>query len=224
MRHSSFAPLAFLTILGSTALAAAAPADTGWYLASPKAYPSPFHIGTGDMAGMAGKQAVYVMGSTSPAITTWNSGLHYGAMERNISLKAWRGKRVRLSLRLENEGDLRGWTSLYVSRADGSGIRSFPQKTAFGSGGWEDHQFVVDVPTDADNLIVAVGLAGKGKVWVDGLALESVGNDIPVSNTQRVIKAAPPSCGFHPPSDSLADTRYNCGGFPFQTFVSGSLR
>lgn len=210
MRIHTLGLLTLLTFSGTAALAEGT-ADTGWFLANPKSVPSSFHVGTGAVAGMAGQQAVYVMGKTDPRVTTWNSGSRYGALERKISLVNWRGKRVRLSLRLRNEGDLTGWALLYVSQTNGDGVRAFPQKTVSGSGDWETHEFVLQVPATATDLTVAVGLAGEGKVWVDGLSLEAVGANIPVSDTRRAINAAPAGCGFHPASANYADTRYNCG-------------
>jgi hypothetical protein len=227
MRIHTLGFLTLLTLSGTAALADA-PADTGWYLASPKSAPSPFHIGSGAMAGMIGKQAVYVMGKTNPGstTTTWNSASRYGALERKISLAAWRGKRVRLSLRLRNDGDLTGWSLVYLSEANGDGIRAFPQKTASGSGDWETHQFVLDIPANATGLTVAVGLAGQGKVWVDDLSLEAVGANIPVSDTRRDINTAPVGCEFHSGSENYADSRYNCGPPypPFSTAAAKSLQ
>lgn len=225
MRVSAFAAFAALAILATAALAAT-PTDSGWFLVSPRPSSlSPFHVGTGNTPGMAG-QAVYVSGETDPVTTTWDSGRRYGAMERKFSFAGWRGRRVRVSLRLKTDGHLFGWTSLYLRQADQNGIYAYPQKTAAGSDAWERHQFVLDVPANATEATIAVGLAGKGRVWVDSLSVQPVTAAIPATNTRRITNSAPAGCGFHPRSESLSDTAYNCGPnvLPFPSFVARPLQ
>src|SRR5471032_1564631 len=108
MRIPALAAFALLAACGNAALADA-PANDGWYLSGPsqpQAAPSPVHIGAGTTADMAGKQAVYFLK---------DPGQYNGSnfeLDRNISLAAWRGKRLRVSLRLKTDGDARAWANL----------------------------------------------------------------------------------------------------------------
>jgi hypothetical protein len=53
------------------------------------------------------------------------------------------------------------------------------------SGAWQARQFVLDVPSDATDLVLQVGLIGKGSVWVDNLTLAAAG-DVPVTASRRL--------------------------------------
>jgi hypothetical protein len=181
MRIPFLAGVFLFTLIGSAA-AATTTANDGWYRVRGYArWPAvPFQIGTGATTGMSGRQAVYFAGDAGWA-TVRNSLAKYGALQQNVSLRAWRGKRLRLTLRLKDDGDARAWTALNISDDDRSAVHAGIQRNESGSGAWRAHQFVLDVPDDANNLYLDVGLTDEGKVWADEVRLEAVSADVPLT-------------------------------------------
>jgi hypothetical protein len=184
MRIFALAGFAVVVILGN-AVAATSTANDGWYRVRGYArWPAvAFEIGTGATTGMSGRQAVYFAGDAGWA-TVRNSLLKYGALQQDIPLRPWRGKRLRLTLRLKDDGGARAWTSLNISDNDRSVIRADIQRNESGAAAWQVHQFVLDVPDDANNLFLSVGLTDEGKIWADEVRLEAVGPDVPVTASE----------------------------------------
>lgn len=172
------------TLIG-VAAAATTTANDGWYQVRGYArWPAvPFEIGTGVTTGMLGRQAVYFAGDAGWA-TLRNSLAKYGALRQDIPLQAWRGKRLRLTLRLKNDGGARAWTSLNISDQDRSSIRAAIQRNDSGNEQWQTHQFVLDVPADANTLYLSFGLTDEGKVWADEVRLEAVGPAVPLTASE----------------------------------------
>ena len=177
MRLCALATFALFMLLGG-AMADTASED-GWALmAGP-----PYEAGLGVVADMTAHQAVYLRGSA-------NSGHqknYVGTLERRIPMTAWRGHRLRLSLRLRNDGVASTAVALQINKANGGGIRS-PATTKWKTDGddtWRVQQFVLDVPDDAQDLVLDVRLRDKGVVWLDELKLQAVDTDVPVSSSFR---------------------------------------
>jgi hypothetical protein len=142
-------------------LGAAAAGEEGWSLQGGPSY----EAGVGAVAGMTAKQAVYLKGSTP-------------------------SRRLRLTLRLKNEGKVSTNVSLGIRDADGSGFVAGARNanlnwTSDDSGDWRQQQFVVDVPDTASELILDVRMRDAGVVWLDELKLEAMGPDVPLSRTSR---------------------------------------
>jgi hypothetical protein len=184
MRLPAIAALFALLVLPQSA--GAANTDQGWYLARPAGYA----IGAGAVAGMSGNQAVHATGPTYPG---------FALLRREISLAEWRGKRVRLSLRLKDTPDARGWVNAVVWNADHSAIVSSNLRNKFGSDDWQAHSFVLDVPGNADRAVLSVGMRGEdalqndgknGTVWVDGTTVQEVGDGVPLTYG-RHLRAGP---------------------------------
>src|SRR5665213_3549750 len=128
MRIHILAGVFLFTLIGSAA-AATSTANDGWYRVRGYArWPAaPFQIGTGATTGMSGRQAVYFAGDAGWA-TIRNSLAKYGALQQDIPLQAWCGKRLRLTLRLKDDGGARAWTSLNINDEDNSVIRANMQR------------------------------------------------------------------------------------------------
>ena len=197
MRISIFACISLFALLGPAA-AVTLPVVDGWRISEP-VYPNwqihPLQAGAAATAGMSGKEAVYASGQMKRFEERQRVDISsvYGTLENRFSLAAWHGKRVRVTLRLKNEGDARAWTTFYVANTDGSGIA--PTRVSWngaGSTAWEPHAFVVDVADNADEFVVRVGIAGTGKVWVDAVTMEAVSAEAP-SNARRFIDGGQPT-------------------------------
>jgi hypothetical protein len=177
MRRALVAGLLVAVITGG---AVANVAGEGWYSVSPDRYE------VGVTSDMLGKQAVHATG---------RAGYSPSALQREIPLKAWQGKRVRLTLRLKDTGEVQGWVGVLLWNADGSGLTAGTQSNARGRDDWQSHNFVLDVPANADRLAIRIGMRGEGRgrrhgtVWVDDTALEAVGDGVRTSFTRRLIPA-----------------------------------
>lgn len=110
-----------------------------------------------------------------------------GGIQQIIPLDGWGGKRLRVSLRLKNEGDARAYAFVQVNKANNTAIRTIAQQNS-GDGAWQDHQFVLDVPANHTWLVVAIGFNGKGNggSWVNGVTLSAADADAPVSKSLRL--------------------------------------
>src|SRR6185503_6926270 len=51
-----------------------------------------------------------------------------------------------------------------------------------GTTDWKRYDIVADVPAEAENVIFAASLSGKGTLWVDGLEVAIVKDDVPVTD------------------------------------------
>lgn len=185
---------------------AAAPVGDGWHVVQPttrfntpkRLQPHP-DFGPGITKGMNGAQAVYVANKQY-----YSRG---ASMARDIPLDAWRGKRIRLSVRFKNEDGTRGGVGVSIVDADTNGFAVADRNAKRGPDGWQIQQFVVDVPHNAAVLSLSAGVWGQGRLWVDGVTLEAVAADVPVNETRRIIRTAPPGCGARPPYGA------NCNAF-----------
>ena len=171
-------------------LCAASCADQGWYLANPETHPS-FAVGPQPMSGMSGQPAAYIRSVRGGAAG------EYGTLERSLPLDDWHGKRLRVAFRVRSEGNAYAFVWAEIQKPYGAGIAAATQENPSGNDAWQPHQFVLDVPDDADALVISVELStgtGTGAAWVDGLKLEAVGNDVALSKsfpTFSVTRSAP---------------------------------
>jgi hypothetical protein len=147
--------------------------------------------GEGGTASLSGDATLNAENnSTEPQIAF----TRFGGLESDIDLDAWRGKRVRLTLRLRNVDGGRAYAIAQVNQSSGDGARTLAQRNASGSHDWETHQFVLDVPEGGNHLYVYVGMTGKGRILADGLTLEAVGRDAALSPAQPVRAGGPIPC------------------------------
>ncbi|NUO50300.1 MAG: hypothetical protein HOV80_15705 [Polyangiaceae bacterium] len=110
----------------------------------------------------------------------------YAAVEQGFRADAWRKKRVRFSAWLRGEAvDREGGLSVMVLGPDAPPMS--PGLAAAGNGrsgtfDWERYDVVLDVPAEADTIVVGIGMSSTGALFFDDLAVEEVGLDVPVSN------------------------------------------
>jgi hypothetical protein len=130
-----------------------------------------------------GSRAAWVL---EPARDTFGA---YGTWMRHIDAADYRGKRVRISASLKTEGATRRadfWARAQAkdSPGDGSGLGGDHQDLPHDSD-WTPSAIVMDVPSETAWLEYGVGVAGPGRIWLDGAKLEVVGNDVPLTRRER---------------------------------------
>jgi hypothetical protein len=173
MRFPAVLGFGLLAICAGTA-SAGIPVDGNWHLTGTVAYPAPQYVSQpGGDARMVG-----------------SNGMSDGALVRKIPLAAWKGQRVRLTLRLKNAGDARVTASAQLDGSEGCIVQqTLSQKDSADGGAWLA-RFVVDVPQTGADLTAAVNLHGKGAVLVDAMRLEAAGDETPVSHRKRLLENA----------------------------------
>ncbi|MGE5360602.1 MAG: hypothetical protein ACM3NQ_16425, partial [Bacteroidales bacterium] len=105
-----------------------------------------------------------------------------GTLQASVAAGAYLGKRVRLSAYIRTESAADG-VSLSIGAVN-------PNKVLLGLGtaepvrgttDWTKQDIVLDVPQQSVTLWCDVTLQGTGKAWLDGVTLETVGLNVPVT-------------------------------------------
>jgi hypothetical protein len=111
----------------------------------------------------------------------------WAALAQGISPQNYAGQRVRFRARVRTQ-DIGNWAGLWMrvdsqSRHSASFYNS-QDKPIKGTTDWQERSVVLDVPQDATAIVFGVIGAGKGTVWIDQLALDTVSQDVPVDSMQ----------------------------------------
>jgi hypothetical protein len=89
---------------------------------------------------------------------------------------------VRFRARLRTE-DMSDWAGLWMRVDDREGKRlaffNTQDKPVKGTTGWQERSIVLDVPADAALILFGAIGAGTGQVWMEPVAFETVGRDVP---------------------------------------------
>ncbi|MCI0360314.1 MAG: hypothetical protein L0211_17705 [Planctomycetaceae bacterium] len=131
-------------------------------------------------------------GTASGAIRSAADADGFGTFTQGVQAAKYRGKRVRLSGWIKADG-VAGWSGLWM-RVDGKektalAFDNMNDRAVKDTSDWTQFQVVLEVPDAAEQIYFGCLLAGKGKVWVDDLALDVVGNDVAV--TGKALDGAP---------------------------------
>jgi hypothetical protein len=151
---------------------------TGWIAAGSR--PQDYEMGIGPATGTLGAEAFVIRAKPEGR----NAG--FGTLMQMHPPGRFLGKRVRLSARMKTDAVRRA--QLWM-RVDGKG-RSVPlafynmdDQPVEGSKDWERFAIVLDVAGDASAIAYGFFVSGgKGTAWMDGLTLEVVSKDVPVSD------------------------------------------
>lgn len=183
------------------------PLPGAWRL---KAVPSMNHyrIGLDHQIFHGGKSAGFLESTAAGAAEF--QGNHYASLVQSIDVRSWRGKRMRLAALLKTQ-DVQQSAYLEVDipylYADNSD--NFRQKPPIqGSTDWKRYEieFTVSDLKGTAEIVCSVHLSGPGRVWMDDVSLELVGDlgnvrTTPAANNQD---SQSPS-GL---SDQLANTSF----------------
>lgn len=161
------------------ALAAASePLPKAWFIAgqNPKSYEG----GIDQSEGFKGAKFIR---SKTQEDNIWGTLMQY------ISAQNYRGQRIRFRARIRTDNVI-GWAGLWL-RVDTPGgdpdhihLYNSEDRPIKGTTGWQERSVVLDVPADARGIGFGVTDYGLGEVWIDQLALEQVGTDVPVDTMQ----------------------------------------
>lgn len=166
--------------------------------------PKAFEVGVDPDHPFGGVSSAYVKSTDASAAE------NFGGMMQSISADRYKNQRVRMSgwIKTENANDGGGHLWLRVDGGQGGGkplaFDNMNRRAPKGTTDWNEYSIVLDVPDDATSLHYGFFLAGKGRIWVNGVGIERVAPDIPPTNMKleppspKSLPAAPVNLDFNP--------------------------
>ncbi len=156
----------------------------GWFLAGTA--PQNYEAGIDHVVVRDGKSSGYISSTvyTSEGFGTWM---------QMFKADDYRGKRLRLSADIKAE-HVDNWAGVWM-RIDGPenemvGFDNMQNRPIRGTIDWQKVAIVLDVPPDSVDIAFGVLLQGVGRVWIDNVRFEVVGQDVPT--TQLKEDTTPP--------------------------------
>jgi hypothetical protein len=149
-------------------------APAGWFLAGSN--PAGYRTGVDRATAYEGRPSAYLQ-SNAPAVDG------FGTMMQSIDAEAYAGKRVRLRALVESQ-DVTSWAGMWMrvdKQKTAVAFDNMQGRAITGTHPWSTYDVVLDVPQDATSISFGVLLTGGGKVWVNHVTLEPVGNEIQVT-------------------------------------------
>jgi hypothetical protein len=117
-------------------------------------------------------------------------------LAQSIRADAYRGKRVRLSGYLKTIGINEG-TAVMFMRVDGEGViqtSDFMQnRPLMLTNDWTRQEIILDIPRTAIGFTYGFLLGGSGQAWLDDVAIDIVGNDVPTTGHPGGLYPVPAS-------------------------------
>jgi hypothetical protein len=173
-------------LVGAAALAGAADPPPGWIL-----------------RGSAPQDYEMSMDETTPrerhatlSLRSRASSSGFGTAMKMDPAADFIGKKVRLSAVVKGE-DVRGRAALWL-RVDGEekgtmlAFDNMHDRPLQGTFDWTRHEIVLPVSSQAHRIAYGLLLGGEGRTWVDGVTLEIVPDDVPVTGGPK----PPANLGF----------------------------
>jgi hypothetical protein len=113
----------------------------------------------------------------------------------------YRNSRLRYSALIRSEG-IEGWGGLWMrvddtNKPDAS-FDNMQNRAIKGSQEWARVEVVLDASLNAETISIGTLMKGKGQLWIRGLQLETVGNDVPVTDlrSSRNLPSEPQNLGL----------------------------
>jgi hypothetical protein len=189
--------------LAACAFSLQAAVPTGWFFAGSK--PQEYNCSVDPGTPYNGQMSVYIKSKEGVKTTG------FGSMMQDFSPTQYIGKRVRLSANLKSEG-VEEWGGLWMRIDDANHPKNgYPSSVGFdnqhdglkdtsvkGTSGWKNYSVVLDVPEGATGIYIGFLLSGPGALWVNGMKVEVVGLDVPVTGRSMTQAAheGPANLGF----------------------------
>ena len=112
----------------------------------------------------------------------------FGTYMQVFDATEYRGKRLRLSAYVKSE-QLEKWAGLWM-RVDRDkkpmAFDNMQERPIKGTQGWTQHTIVLDVDSKATAVAFGILLSGRGAVWIDDVTFDIVGEDVAVTDLQKL--------------------------------------
>lgn len=103
-----------------------------------------------------------------------------------VSTADYRGKRIRFSAQIKTE-NVKDQATLWIGARDIADRPMSPDtvgtESHTGTADWQKYQAEINVPNDSLYFLIFIGLEGQGKMWIDDVKLEVIGNYVPPTPT-----------------------------------------
>jgi hypothetical protein len=149
----------------------------GWFKAGSNS--QDYLVGLDYINSQSGKSSAYIESkNTNPQ--------GFCTLMQEINADNYRGDRLEFSAYVKSQF-VSGWAGLWM-RVEGAddiplGFDNMEKRPVIGSSDWIKYHIVLDVPYNAIKIIFGISLHGKGKVWIDNAKINSVGREVPVTDT-----------------------------------------
>ena len=105
----------------------------------------------------------------------------FGTLMQVFQAGDFRGKRVRMSGYVRSR-EVQDWAALWM-RVDGPKGKSLAfdnmqDRPIKATTDWTKYEIVLDVPTEAEQIVYGVLLSGRGDVWMDDIKFDIVAKDV----------------------------------------------
>jgi len=161
-------------------IGAAAQVD-GWVKAG--ANPDDYDMGVDRGVAFMGTSSGFVRSRTSEPRT-------FGTYMQMFDASEYRGKRIRLSGYVKSEAvEQRASMWMRVDRGrTPTAFDNMQNRPITGTQPWTQHTLVLDVDRQATAIAFGIMLSGKGAVWIDGLAFDVVGDEVPSTDMIKLLQ------------------------------------
>ncbi len=149
-------------------------APAGWSLTGSN--PASYQTGVDRATTHEGRPSAYLQ-STAPAVNG------FGTLMQSIDAASYAGKRIRLRASVESQ-DVTSWAGMWMrvdKQKTAVAFDNMQDRAITGTHAWNTYDVVLDVPQDATTISFGVLLTGGGKVWINHVTLEPVGNEVKVT-------------------------------------------
>ena len=109
----------------------------------------------------------------------------FAALAQQIKAEAYHGKRLRFSGALRAQ-DIECRAALFMRISGENGkllaFDNMRERPVSGTTDWENHEIVLDVAEEAEDIIFGVLSSGEGQVWMGDVKLEDVDRNVPTTD------------------------------------------
>ena len=186
MRNNNTRITLLIAALLAATVSAKAGTPQGWFAAG--SHPKDYKMSADRTVAHSGKASASLK-SVAPAPAG------FGTLMQTFKADAYRGKRVRMSGYARAEA-VKNWAGLWMRvdgpRGEALAFDNMQDRSIKGTGDWRKCEIVLDVPESAQEIAFGLLLTGAGQVWMDDLAFEVVGKDVPTTGP-KPSPGAPPA-------------------------------
>lgn len=140
---------------------------------------------------------VFRSGNASSFIRSHPNPKGFSTLAQSFRADNYLGSRLRVSAMIRTK-EVAGWSGLWM-RIDGDGDRTLAFDNMYdrritGTTGWNWYSVVLDVPPESADISFGVLLDGVGRVWIDSVKFDVVGDEVAV--TERKLPLHPANLDF----------------------------
>jgi len=166
---------------------------SGWFMAG--SHPNDYEIGLDTDVRYTGSRCAYVTHAVGEP-------RGFGTLMQQFSPDDYLQKRMRMRMWVKTEkvqGRVQPWMRVDgATRGKMLGFDNTCNRHTEGTTHWREYILVLDVPQESTNVAFGVMLCGKGRLWIDDVRFEVVGEDVATTDCpcQRPRRRGPKNLNF----------------------------